>query len=437
MHTRRMGAITGAVAGLGLALIGCHSGGGVVVDPPPPGGGDPVMSLANDVLDGAPVVIDSAKGVKRFALGDFDSTNGLDIAVADEEKDDEAGVGVIRVYLNNGSGVFGAPVQTIRLAGRKPVAIMAREMDCVGASNPLDLVVACAPVTGASGTLEVFRGLANGTFTDPCATPAALTGVPACMTVASLDGPTTVGGDTRRTPDVVVALQGGVLACFRNNGNAVLAPESPGANGPPRPNSIGSGDLDNDKDVDPEIVVDGQDGAGTGVVMVFTNHLRTKPWMFKLAQTVTYDKGATPGEILLHNLCGDGFLDVATVDSSTGRVTVLENRGGVWDWWAGLSNSLVIAHPGSGAAASEPLGGALGARGKPGWLSTYLLTLTGDASTGVVTALEKPWPDRADLKVRQVSAPIAAPGKQMVFADVTGDGVPDAVTAGGYLKGLP
>ena len=434
MHTRRMGAITGAVAGLGLALVGCQSG-VVIADTPPSddwGGDRAVMSLANDVLDGAPVVIDGAKGFKRFALGDFDSRDGLDIAVVDEEKDDEPGVGVIRVYKNNGSGVFGAPVQTILLRDRKPVAIVAREMDCVGANNPLDLVVVCAPVSGAAGTLEVFRGLPNGTFTDPCATPAALAGVPACMAVASLDGPTMANGELRRTPDVVVALQGGALACFRNNGNAAFAPENPGVNGPPRPNSIGSGDLDNDKDIDPEVVVGGADGGGAGVLMVFTNHLRTKPWMFKHAQTVNYDKGATPGEILLHNFSGDGFLDVATVDSSSGRVTVLENRGGVWDWWAGLSNSLVIAHPGSGA----PIGGALGARGAPGWLSTYLLTLTGDSATGKVTALEKPWPDRPDLKERQVSSAIAAPGKQMEFADVTGDGVLDAVTAGGYLKGL-
>lgn len=391
------------------------------------------MHAVDPVLDSTFEPIDQYPGERRIAIASLNaSADALpDVAVCD------ATTKQIRVYLNGkggaGTGKFPSAESPISLT-KTPRDIAAADLN---ADGKIDLAVALEGATAGEHEAVILLGDGSGAFpSDPARwIRGRLSQAPARMAAKDFECDL-----ARRVPDLAVACATGVLAFACNpglEGDLVFEfADAPG--GPPRPSGIGSGDLDNDKDVDPEVTVTGSNGAnpgdGQGMIVVFANMSRLGKPAFKSVQTLRFERDVRPMGLVLADFCGDGFLDVATIDAPSGRVSVRENLGGVYDGWLGLSPTAQVPHLGEGA----PRGIAYTPMGKPGGVRRCVLTLRdlkeGGADLTRIEALERSWGPNLTLSQIQRSEPVGNPSTQVLAADLDANGYADAVTAGGYYR---
>jgi hypothetical protein len=297
----------------------------------------------------APVIV---PGIRQFeldtgeepvavVLGDFDSTNGLDIAVANRASD------TVSIFLNTGSGNFGA--RSDLATDDAPRALLARDFDGDGRQ---DLAVAHA----GANTLAVLLGNGDGTFTVSASFP---TGeAPAAIVSGDFNG------DNRA--DLVVANEGSndvtffpgngdgtfgtgvnlatgagpralATADFNGDGKADLAVANSGAatisillgdgaggftaapvlDSGDTPSALAVGDLDADGDTD--LVATNQ---GDNSVSIF---LGNGDGTF--AAATEFPAGAQPTAVVARDFTGDGNLDLVIGNSRSAVITVLAGEG--------------------------------------------------------------------------------------------------------------
>ena len=269
------------------------------------------------VRDALPLFILDGDELAAAVVANFDGdVEGLpDIAVAD------AGASTVTLRLNNGVPEepisFAEPMPSLVFqVGLQPRAMASADID--GVTGP-DLAVA----NGVSGTVSILLNNGSGSFAP--APEVLAPGSPRGVTLADLDHDGLL--------DLIVARRDAdAVSIFRNLGGGNFGLDQP-QNVPPggRPSGVGSGDLDNDKDID--VVVPTSEA---NMIVVFPN---ASPGMGAIAfgPTLTFPVGAgspRPAAVVVAHLDGDQFLDVAVANKDTNTVAVLRNKGvdggGAW-----------------------------------------------------------------------------------------------------------
>lgn len=251
------------------------------------------------------------------AIADFDADalGRLDLAVVN------AGSNTVSLLLNN--GVPGAepsfappsPAHTTAV-GAQPRAIATADIDD---DNDPDLAV----VNGVSGTVSILLNDGDGAFA--LAPAVSAPGAPRAVALLDLDNDGLC--------DLLVSRSDAdTLSIHRNLGGGVFGADQP-QNVPPggHPNGVGSGDLDNDKDIDPVVSL-----TGTGHLAVYMN-TSPGPGVIALAPAQLFSVGTGDPRsvsVVVAHLDGDPFLDVAVANTNTNAVAALRNKGvdggGAW-----------------------------------------------------------------------------------------------------------
>ncbi len=266
---------------------------------------------------------DHQPSVLAIANFDADALGRPDLAVVN------AGSDTVTLLFNNGvqgaEPSFAAPSPQFTFpVGAQPRAVASADIDADG--DP-DLAVA----NGVGGTVSILLNNGAGSFT-------------AAPTISAPDSPRGVvlsDFDADGLPDLIVARRDAdAIAIHRNTGGGAFGPDQPQPVPPGgRPSGVGSGDLDNDKDVD--VVTSITDAGAVAVI------LNTTPGVgaISFAPIQSFSVGAgspRPVSIALRDLDGDGFLDVVTANKNDDSVAVLRNLGTSADTWLGLAPAVSV-----------------------------------------------------------------------------------------------
>ncbi|MBD1208970.1 MAG: VCBS repeat-containing protein, partial [Ignavibacteria bacterium] len=258
------------------------------------GAGNNVEVLLNNGAGvfAAPVSYAVGTNPASIATGDFDSDGDLDLAVTNNGS---ANVSILR---NNGSGVFAAAVN---YPFGTPAGIVAGDFDGDG---DIDIATTNVGANTVSISLNNGAGVFAAAITYPIGTS------PRLMTCGDFDG----DGDI----DIATANSGSNnVSILLNSGFGTFAAAVNYAMGLAGPFSVSNGDLDNDGDLD---LVIGY--SGSAFVSVLLNN-----GTGVFAAPVNYAPGGTPSFAECVDFDGDGDLDIATANFSTNNVGILLNNG--------------------------------------------------------------------------------------------------------------
>ncbi|MBL7992118.1 MAG: VCBS repeat-containing protein, partial [Candidatus Kapabacteria bacterium] len=258
------------------------------------GSGNNVEVLLNNGTGvfAAPVSYAVGTTPASIATGDFDSDGDLDLAVTNNGS---ANVSILR---NNGSGVFAAAVN---YPFGTPAGIVASDFDGDG---DIDIATTNVGANTVSISLNNGAGVFAAAITYPIGTS------PRLMTCGDFDG----DGDI----DIATANSGSNnVSILLNSGFGTFAAAVNYAMGLAGPFSVSNGDLDNDGDLD---LVIGY--SGSAFVSVLLNN-----GTGVFAAPVNYAPGGTPSFAECVDFDGDGDLDIATANFSTNNVGILLNNG--------------------------------------------------------------------------------------------------------------
>ncbi|EAU63294.1 integrins alpha chain [Stigmatella aurantiaca DW4/3-1] len=250
---------------------------------------------------------------------DADLSGRLDVVAA-------LGSGGISVLLNTRADrCEGLVDAALHLAvSAKPSASITPDLD--GDGRP-DLVIA----SETNSTLDVARGLGNGTFTAFTSVPIG-TGATNPQGLASGD----FNGDGR--VDLVTAnLNTGNVSLLLDNGAGGYTPSTLSSGSSPR--GVAAADIDQDGHLDIVAV-----NSGASNVRVFYGNGDGT-----FGESKTHTTGSTPYAVVVVDLNGDGRPDIATANSGASTVTSLRNDGG--RVFASLGNIQVRPGPRSLATA--------------------------------------------------------------------------------------
>ncbi|MFA5936131.1 MAG: FG-GAP-like repeat-containing protein [Patescibacteria group bacterium] len=242
----------------------------------------------------APVSYLTGDGPYSAVAVDVDGDGILDIATPNER------VGTVSILKGNGDGTFSAKTD-YTAGGTNSASIAAADLDGDGDQ---DLVVM------NSGSLDISLLINNGSGAYSVTTTHAVSGtIPYFVIASDLDGD--------NDPDVVVvnASPDDSVSIFLNNGSGALAPkvDYPTAVGP---TSVSAADVDGDGDVD--LVT--ANYAANVMNVLFNNGNAV------FASPIAYGTGASPLWIATADLDNDGDQDVATANYED-SLTVFENNG--------------------------------------------------------------------------------------------------------------
>ena len=280
----------------------------------------------------------------QTAVADFDGDGNADLAVTSDNPDKVA------LYLGDGTGAFGAPVDILLGANVSPSAVVAADWD---GDSDMDLAVALK-------TTQVVQLLTNqgaGTFAFGAQYPVGVR--PVDIEVAALNGD--------GAPDMAVSNRdGNSVTVLINNGTGSFATQTVGAGMEPR--AVTSGDFDQDGDRDLAVAAHdsraiqllinnggsfttgGQlaladkpegmaaadfnaDGADDLVTSIDIND-QGFLYVFLQAAGGTFNgpfpystAGLSPGSVVAHDLDLDGDADLATVNKDSNSMAALANLG--------------------------------------------------------------------------------------------------------------
>ncbi len=303
-----------------------------------------------------------ATGTSPFAVaaGDFNRDGRLDLAVANN------GSASVSILLGQSGGTFGAATQYT--AGSSPFWVTAADVD---ADGRMDLAVA----NFSGGTVSLLRGNGDGTFS--AASAIAVGTKPSSVTCADFDR-------DGRTDLAVSNYGSGNVSLLSGNGDGTFAPAVNIAVGM-NPYSISAGDLNSDGALDfvtansssndisivlangsgsfkpalsisvgyapsqaavgdfnddgrPDVLIAAQSSQS---VMYVTNTSGCVWNCGMLANALEASVGSQPDSVATGDLNGDGRIDLAIADSTSGNVAV---RGGNGD---GTFSAGAIASAGS------------------------------------------------------------------------------------------
>jgi hypothetical protein len=235
-----------------------------------------------------------ASGATGIAVADFDSDSDLDLAVANNATNN------VSVFINNGAGVFAAPINYAVQQG--PNGVVAGDFDADG--RP-DLVTANAG--GQSLTFRAGRG--DGTFAAPIHTTIGLVGISA-LAAGLIDGDAVL--------DVAVtSSSGATVSWYRGDGMGGFTLVGSAAAGA-SPVAVALGDLNGDGR--PDIAV--ANSTGNTVSVLLNNGGAFGP-------RVSFPVGNEPMsvEIAQANASVDGNADLVVANRSSSSVTILFGNG--------------------------------------------------------------------------------------------------------------
>ncbi len=264
---------------------------------------------------GEPLPFAAGDQPSAIALANFDrdALSRPDLAVINAGSDD---VTLLFNTSTPGAGAsFTAPSMANTYAvGDAPRAAIAGDFD---GANGADLAV----VNSLSNSVTVLRNTGAGTFTTSAPVPVGA--LPVAIAMADV-----AGGPA---PDLLVVNElDDTFSVLINNGAAQFAPAAgPPTTTPPRPSGIGSGDLDNDKDVDVVIAA--------GALLAIYPNGGSRGVGAPIFFPITLCGDPEPRDVIVADIDGDGFLDVVTANAAADSISVFLNAGLTGaDTWAGL-----------------------------------------------------------------------------------------------------
>lgn len=271
----------------------------------------------------ASATIETGERPLRTEIFDADNDGDQDLAVA------AFGIDEVWIHLNNSDGTFAPP--TSIPVGASPAGMVARDWDNDGF---IDLYVASL----GDQQLEFLRNDGTGNFEMPVSTPIPFS--PAALAANDLIGVTDNRfGDT--LVDLVVSAQNARdIWVFQNTGNAgALQPAFALPTDSSSSQALGLviADIDS-SDVQAEMLGLGQDfdldivstHFTSGEVRPFLNSANTS---FLPATPASYESALlpqeqNPGGITSADFDGDGDIDLAVVNITSGKISVFYNEGG-------------------------------------------------------------------------------------------------------------
>lgn len=244
-----------------------------------------------------PVAFPTSLNMSTAAFGDLDGDGDLDLAATSFESG-----GVVRVYLNDGAGVFSE--QSALLASQSGCfEIVLEDFD---GDDLLDIATA----NRDAGSATVFLNQGAGVFSAGVHIPVA--GSPVGIAAADLDGDDDI--------DLVTAnVLSGNVTLLENNGGVftVHGSQSMGAG------AFGLALVDIDGDNRPDLVTADRDAN--------TISIRLNQGNFNFSVPERIPVGGLPYDVAAADLNGDGRLDLATANFSDHSSTVLLNTESGWE----------------------------------------------------------------------------------------------------------
>ncbi|GEM_PF-6769073 len=300
----------------------------------------PMMAVAGVSFDPA-AALPTGHVPDGFATGDFDLDGDLDIAVSVDVPNR------VEVYPNNGLGSFGIPSQYLTGSGTGAGALVCGDWD---ADGDLDLMVALANNDQVQVLWNVFNGFFGlGPIFDVGVKPSAfvaahlnsdtlidvactnedsdnvsiLTNTGGAFDVTSVvvgEGPRSIAAAQLVGSSAIDLVVGNhrirTMSLLTNLGGSFGRVDlSSGA----RPSGVAIGDLDRDGDLD-FVAATSDTGVNYASIFIKTPGGFTGPVSLSLG-------GADSEGIALLDCESDGDLDIATANSTSNNVSVLENLG--------------------------------------------------------------------------------------------------------------
>jgi Ca2+-binding RTX toxin-like protein len=256
----------------------------------------------------APASITTADHPRSLATADFNGDGKADLVVADQSANE------IQVLLGNGDGTFASPRAYSVPNG--PSSVITADVNGDGVP---DILVA----SSATDQVTVFLGNGDGTFAAPIQTPisAGISVGPNSIAVADVNG----DGNA----DLIVADgYGGNVSILPGNGNGTFgspvsfALYNSGKEGSPNADAFAVAVGDVNGDHHPDIVATNSNANQVDVLL--NNGDGTFP---SAAAARVYSVGQYPSSVALHDLNGDGKLDIVTANKYSNTVSVLLGNG--------------------------------------------------------------------------------------------------------------
>ncbi len=347
-----------------------------------------------------PVVYPIGSAPSAVLAVDLDADNDLDLVAANRVTNN------ISVMLNTGTGTFAPPTFFPSHAGPEiagPRSLAHADLD--GDGDP-DIIA----VNQRRNNIVVLFNDGSGGLSAPM--PVAVFNKPTDIEAVDIDG----DGDI----DFAVSHNGtstGPVAVLRNNGSAgglwlgfapiVSYPVGAGCR------AVSAGDFDNDNDMD--LAVCNRD---SGTVSILLNDGAGN---YTLKEHLAVP--VQPREVTIQDLDNNGTPDLAVADFSNGFVHLLANSGGVGPAWIGFDAPISIDGGGRG----------------PHGITTADFDLDGDndlAMSNVQSANITVFDNLGSMQfATQIMAGGAFSTAEVIAHDVTGDCLPEIITANSAASG--
>ncbi len=299
-----------------------------------PGDGTGGFGAKVDYSLGGIVENEPRTGHNAIYLGDIDGDSDLDIAA-------EAGAN-IAVLKNNGNGTFGTPTSYLVADASPSDFVYGFGLADVNGDNDLDLL---AINWFSPPRLSVFQNDGLGSFG-----PRVDYSDPAGYGIGSgIQGLATADVNADGSPDVILGANNiNKFAVRLNDGNGAFSDAASIYTCAHRPTAFATGDLNADGQLD-VVAVCSEGSANSSQLSIHLN----------MGAGVLCDDGGSPFDppennntaaqqgVAAGDIDGDGWLDLVTVNSTTGAVWVLHNNAGVFDTppdvYAGLNDPISVA----------------------------------------------------------------------------------------------
>ena len=244
-------------------------------------------------------------GPRGLAAEDLNGDEIPDLIVANLGHEDVPGSQTLDVFFGRGDGTFMLAQSIAADTDDMPYGMAVADLRGIGAC---DVIVP----NKCSKTVSVFLGRRNGTFDDPKRFDADDTW---SVSAADLDGDKMI--------DLAVAnFDSGAITLLAGNGDGTFRTgQKMAATAGMQPRNVKFGDFDRDGRLDLAVPSDTLDGR----VAVFIN--KSEPGRFAFAPPLIIRVGSATGAALVHDLNGDGYLDIVASSLDSNRISVLLGKG--------------------------------------------------------------------------------------------------------------